>query len=126
MHHEQIIDKDESRKVVAVGLSGFAWWERQRIIYNLVVGLTGVLSMWLMDIPFGEFLIAIVGYAFLANVAYCAGHLLELFDIYYLKGSLSIYQLRWVLFILGVLFSVAITILMVYSYHEMPVMQWQD
>lgn len=82
--------------------------------------------MWLLDVPFDGFLFSIVGYALLANMAYCAGHLVELFDIYYLKGSLSIYQLRWVLFILGVLFSVAITILTVYSYHEMPLIQWQD
>lgn len=100
-------------------LSLLRWWEARRVRYNLVVGSAGLVTLSVvsafslvlpnMGPPSGELLVAILGYAFLANVCYSLGWVLEMLA-----------RLIWgpraplmgpLLFREGLIFSVGLTLL---------------
>ncbi|MBL87042.1 MAG: hypothetical protein CMO82_10335 [Winogradskyella sp.] len=86
------------------------WWESKRLWYNVIVGGIGLIGLCRYSTYFGliEF-IGLLVYGFVANVFYSLGILIELLDYYYFKNGLKIYNKRYILFILGCLFSCIIT-----------------
>jgi hypothetical protein len=92
----------------------FAWWERRRIAFNVLVGLTGVVT-WLLVLiagsaavkpgdDFEEPIVMILGpflYAILANVCYTSG---GIFDVLFDRR-----RPRVQLFRTGLYFSIALT-----------------
>lgn len=102
-------------------------WEKWRLMYNLIVGLTGLLStMPLLSSPaFGQFadsiVTGIVEYGIAANVAYFIGPLAELYLIWLahdtagwlsarMRAAMSSPSVGPLLFVLGTLFAVLITL----------------
>lgn len=97
-------------------IEAFSWWEQKRLIYNLIIGLEGLTLLLIFSFPFVEKLIStIIVYGLIANVFYSIGFLLEMANIYYLKSKLNPEYLRWPLFVLGTLFSMLVTFLLVFA-----------
>lgn len=101
------------------------WWESKRWIFNLAVGLVGILTIyeglsrddfsWIRSDIFG-----ILYWGIGANILYSLGFLLELFDWYYLKNKIGIKKIRMILFIIGLLFSCFWTLLCGWFYFAKP------
>jgi hypothetical protein len=96
------------------------WWERRRLVYNLVLAVAGVLSLGAQslftvlpprsaapDVPLG--LVGVLAYAVLANLCYTAGPAVDVYirrrwgDGYAVVGP--------TLFRYGFVFSVGLTLL---------------
>lgn len=90
------------------------WWESQRFTYNLIVGVCGLISIFLLlysNIDSLKILILILSiiYATIANIAYCSGWMLEILILYYFDSQFTPNTRRF-LWILGVFFSVFVTL----------------
>jgi hypothetical protein len=89
------------------------FWERGRILYNLalagvvvlhfVAGFPGSKAVLSLDFALGLFLLAVV-----ANIAYCAAYLVDVFA--QASGFRELWQrYRWLLFAIGTTFAAIIT-----------------
>jgi hypothetical protein len=112
-----LLDSDFNEKERNIELlKPILWWEKKRLYYNIAVGLTGVLgciSNW--DIFESHSIIyafCIFLYGLLANICYTLGWASEIyFQIFISKYmDLKIENYRVALFIIGTLFSMAITV----------------
>jgi hypothetical protein len=89
------------------------YWEPRRIIYNLV--LTGVvLACFVVGLPLSKgmiglnFTLVLFLMAVLANVAYCAAYVVDLFA--QISGFRELWKkYRWLLFLVGMIFASIIT-----------------
>ena len=92
-------------------LTAFGWWEKKRIIYNIVVGCAGVFILFTNG---GEFtipnFIGIIIYGLLANLFYSLGFLIEIGAKHYFKSDRDFGKIREGLFWAGLILSVIITI----------------
>lgn len=109
---EHIIDgPDQSR---SNGLAeALAWWEKKRLLYNVIVGLTGlpVLLVAANEVSIlPQLLIACFIYALIANAFYSLGYLLESWNQYYLKNTIKFEAFRLPLYVIGLLFSAGLTL----------------
>lgn len=88
------------------------WWEKRRLLYNVIVGLMGSLVVFVAlqryyYVSFSEILLfMILPFGIFANVVYLAGWVIEIFLRYYFKVTLGS-TVRQVLFWLGTLLSIA-------------------
>lgn len=86
------------------------WWESRRLVYNLIVGLSGLPSVFILSLVGLTFpaVIAAFFYALCANVCYCLGAPAEMIAgaVWKEKASHS----GSVLLTLGTIFSVALTV----------------
>lgn len=89
------------------------FWEPRRVIYNLVLAAIVIIYFWVgypaskaslsIDFLLGLFILAVV-----ANVAYCAAYLVDIFA--QASGFREIWQrYRWLLFVIGTTFAAIIT-----------------
>lgn len=89
------------------------FWEPRRVIYNAVlafvviiyfiVGYPASKAILSLDLALGVFILAVV-----ANVAYCAAYLADVFV--QISGFREVWQrFRWVLFVIGTTFAAVIT-----------------
>lgn len=90
------------------------WWERKRIIYNLViifVQITIALNEWIGVLRWGisDVLIGSALFLLIANGFYTFGWALEFLIQHYFSGFKQKPIHRLLLFILGLLFSVFVT-----------------
>ena len=96
-----------------VTTAALRYWEPRRIIYNGVLaaimvgyflaGHCSFKSIFRVDDFFGLFLLAV-----LANVAYCAAYIVDIFV--QLSGFRSVWaRYRWILFLVGLVFASGIT-----------------
>lgn len=94
----------------------FAWWEKKRLLYNVIVGLTGVLV--LLSIPVHTFhdIPGVILFGILANLCYSAGFLLEAAVVHYLKKGMIFAKWRVILFWSGLIFSVFVTVMAGFLY----------
>lgn len=101
-------------------LALLGWWERRRPVYNLVVGVTGLVTlttvMILMALSPGVHLtaslvplIGVVAYGVMANVCYSLGFVIELALELLWDGDIA--PVGPFLFRQGLLFSVGLTLL---------------
>ena len=94
-----------------------AWWERRRPAYNLIVGVTGLVTVATIEIisaltpsvTFHVPLVAVLVYGVAANVCYSLGFALET-TFEWLWGN-EVAPVGPVLFRQGLLFSVGLTLL---------------
>lgn len=94
-------------------LFAFAWWEKRRWIFNVIVGVTGILSLLLLSLlPLLNFfdLAGIILYGIIANLFYSLGFLIEAGARYYLKSQKDFTETRKQLFGLGLVISILVTI----------------
>jgi hypothetical protein len=91
-------------------LTAFAWWEKKRVIYNMIMLITGLIIM----LYFGDFdllsLIGIILYGLIANIFYCLGFFIELAARHYFKSEKDFKQTRELIFWAGLIFSIVLTI----------------
>ncbi len=88
------------------------WWESRRPVYNIIVGLVGLPSILLLSL-FGMGHAAVVAafvYAICANICYCLGAPAEVVARACYKQNAETYAP--VLFTLGTIFSVVLTVLL--------------
>jgi hypothetical protein len=104
-------DKDENTLYAA-----FSWWEKKRLLYNIIIGITGLMGMlWYMGyIPLKPYdIIGMLAWGFMANIFYFGGFLLEPVFKYYFKPDIDFADKRSNFFWAGTVFSVLITIIAV-------------
>jgi hypothetical protein len=87
------------------------WWEIRRFAFNIIVLFSGILSLLLMSLVVkgvGDFIssLAIFGFAFLANLFYTGGWIVELF-IKKGKNDTSAWATKS--FMIGTIFSICCT-----------------
>jgi cytochrome bd-type quinol oxidase subunit 1 len=88
------------------------WWEKRRLLYNIIVGLVGSAAVFFMlernhYIFSSEVLLFIVlPFGIFANIAYLAGWVIDLLLRYYFKIRLSLAS-RKTLYWLGTAISIA-------------------
>lgn len=89
------------------------FWEPRRVIYNLVLSLV-VILYFVVGYPASkaalsiDFVLALFLLAVIANVAYCAAYLADIFV--QASGFKEIWQrVRWMLFAVGTTFAAVIT-----------------
>jgi len=89
------------------------FWEPRRVIYNLALGAIVIVyfgvgypaskALLTIDFVLGLFLLAVI-----ANVAYCAAYLVDIFA--QASGFREIWQrYRWLLFVIGTIFAAVLT-----------------
>jgi hypothetical protein len=93
--------------------SAIRYWEPRRLIFNIVLAVV-VMACFAFNYPFSksiislDFVLVLFLLAVLANVAYCAAYVVDIF------ASASGYReqwwkLRWIIFAIGLLFAAIIT-----------------
>jgi len=90
--------------------SNIKWWESKRLAFNIIVGSSGILGIFLglsgSNYPFTlEDLIGIFIWGIGANILFSLGILVEIFDWYYFKNKIKIRKYRFSLFAIGTVFS---------------------
>ncbi len=107
MENKDLFNNDPDKSL----LTAFAWWEKKRIIYNVVVGAAGIYFLFSggWDLNIIEFIGAII-YGIISNLFFCLGFLIEIGVKHYFKSEKDFSKKRELLFWLGLLFSVLITI----------------
>ncbi|WP_452230152.1 hypothetical protein [Lacinutrix sp. MEBiC02404] len=87
------------------------WWEKKRIIFNIAVGLSGVLSLIVVS-PYFFGIIEIMGiliWAILANILYSSGILIEIINLYYYSSTVKFFKYRFGFYVFGLLLYCAVT-----------------
>lgn len=97
-------------------LAAFAWWEKRRILYNIVVGLAGMGIFAFIPVQLTDSWIGVFFYACIANLFYCLGFLLEVAARHYFKSDMDFTERRKTIFVLGLVFSVAVTVGLVFLF----------
>jgi hypothetical protein len=89
------------------------YWEPRRILYNLVLAAI-VLAYFVVALPVSKglitlnFVLVLFLLAVLANVAYCAAYVVDIFA--QTSGFRELWrEYRWVLFVVGMVFAGIIT-----------------
>jgi hypothetical protein len=109
MEQQDLFNEQEDKSL----LTAFGWWEKRRLIYNLIVGATGVVCIIILSLfPFLELidLAGIVIYGIVANMFYSLGFLIEIASRYYFKSKMDFTERRKTLFGIGLTLSILITI----------------
>lgn len=103
---------DEIKDVPYHPSEAFRAWEKLRWIFNLAVGLVGLLGAVALQFEFNLlYFIGAAIYGFIANVFYNLGLCVEMDDQHFLKGELGLCRRRSALFILGTGASMGLTFL---------------
>lgn len=100
----------ESRTILADALE---YWERRRIIYNLLLAavvVTWIAATWPHFRPAFTWssLLALIVLALIANLCYCAAYIADL-PLQYSTFRAFWHRWRWSLFLLGTLFAIVLT-----------------
>jgi hypothetical protein len=117
MEDNDLLDDSITLKDQSI-LDMIQWWEKRRLIYNLIVGLVGLFAAFVIiskpnPTSFFEILwFPALPYALFANTAYLAGWVLELLLRYYFKITLTVSS-RQTLLWLGIAISIAPLLLVI-------------
>ncbi len=90
------------------------WWEKKRVSFNLIVGITGIVALLifglpvLMELPLWT-ISRIIFYGIVLNGFYTLGWISEILIIVYFKKNRSIGKYKSLLFGLGTALSVFVT-----------------
>ena len=119
MDESQIVDLIEQDSDGERWKESVGWWERKRLLYNLIVVGTELFLMILYKsevINYGivSALLGSIIWTFLANICYSLGWGIEIFRLYYNLSISSFDKWRLLLLVTGITFSVLLTYL-IYS-----------
>lgn len=113
---EELLDTEHPGKLTHPTLEAIEWWEARRTTYNLVVLGTELLMIGIFwkgahHFGVGGVIAWLVLYTIAANVCFCVGWgMSALIHHYQLTFLQALEGARTVLFALGLLFSVALTV----------------
>jgi hypothetical protein len=87
------------------------WWEKNRIGFNILVGLTGIISLiTFLSEPFGiTEVFGILFWGVIANVLYSFGVLVEIFNLYYFERKLNFFKFKYLFYVTGTILYCAVT-----------------
>ncbi|MBL7725005.1 MAG: hypothetical protein JNK27_12700 [Chitinophagaceae bacterium] len=115
MNEYHLFDEKEERSLLAA----FAWWEKRRLIYNLIVGATGIICLAVLSLFSFLGLSDLVGiliYGIIVNLFYSCGFLIEIASRHYFKSKIDFSEKRKILFGIGLVLSILITIILSFGY----------
>ena len=99
--------------------SAIAWWEKKRVWFNIAVGGSGIIAIFLSTNSFYlADLLGLIAYGLVLNTIYCAGFMLEALDHHYMNGSLNLFRLRIALFLMGTIASCFVTFTFTVTYYS--------
>ena len=105
----EVIDHVEHKEQSALRTS-LKWWEKRRIWFNLLVGISGIVGIMCYAPFFGLIdMIFILTYGIIANLFYSIGFVLEALNLHYLEGKINLKANRILLFIIGTALSCILT-----------------
>lgn len=110
LENEDLLDDDGIGQDQLI-LDMIRWWEKRRLLYNVIVGAFGLSGILIIlnryhSVSFLQLLqYAALPYGIFANIAYLAGWVLDLLLRYYLNIKLNVSS-RQTLFFLGVGISI--------------------
>ena len=116
MIKENILDSEYFENKTNEIYVSINWWERKRFVFNLIligVEILMILFFWKGAIQFGigYTIFWSIAYTIVANIFFSIGWGISvLIDYYNLKFLKNIEKLRMLFFILGILFSIFLTI----------------
>jgi len=115
MNEEKILDSDFIFGLKERLYNSITWWESNRLIYNCIVIFCEVIMMGLLwegtkRFGVGSSIFWSVLYTLAANVFYSMGWGTEILVEYYFKESQWIEKYRKGLFLLGIIFSILLTL----------------
>ena len=116
MLKENILDSEYLENETNEIYASINWWERKRLIFNLIligVEILIISFFWRGAIEFGigNTIFWSIAYTIVANIFFSIGWGISvLIDYYNLKFLKNIEKLRMLFFILGILFSIFLTI----------------
>lgn len=104
-------DKDENTFKAA-----FAWWEKKRLLYNLIMGISGVFLILLDRVENFNFysLIGILLFGLAANACYFTGFLLEACLRHYFNIQTDFTNRRPVIFWIGTILSLGLMLMLLF------------
>jgi preprotein translocase subunit SecY len=112
---EQLINEHLGIKV----LDSYNYWSKKRLLFNILVGLAGLYPTIFCSFLFSMFdLFGILMWGFVANAGYSFGYVIESFVITKTNGVKSLSRYRNLLFWLGTISYVIVTISFGYLYFK--------
>jgi hypothetical protein len=95
------------------------WWENQRITFNIVVGISGIISMavFIKNPLEIKDIIGVLFWGFIANILYSSGILIEVFNLYYFKGKYNFFKYKYAFYVFGSLLYCAATFICCFLYY---------
>ncbi len=115
---KDLLAEDPAKQQSLSVMAAFGWWERKRMLYNLLTGLSGIITLLCMSPSFYlQDIAGILVWGLFANLLYCSGFLLEVFVKHYTRLEINFTKHRPVIFWAGAFFSVLLTaaVAMVFS-----------
>ena len=119
MDNEEILDSVFFTKKKSLFVS-VKWWEKKRWVYNVIlvgVEIIMMLIYWESTKWFGigESIIWSFAFTLVANIFFSIGWGIDILVKYYFKKDIFSEKTRFIFFVLGLLFSIFLTINMYYS-----------
>ncbi|MDO5980032.1 hypothetical protein [Flavivirga spongiicola] len=98
------------------------WWEKKRITFNVVVGISGLISFMVLSPNYFGIteIIGILTWGILANILYSSGILIEIFNFYYFNDKVKFFKFRFGFYIFGSLLYCAVTFIYPFLYYIPP------
>ena len=91
-------------------MTSFAWWEKRRLVYNLLMALSGLFAIILIGSFYLDDLVVVLLYGVIANLFYSLGFFIEIGARYYFKSDRDFAEIRKTLFGIGLAISIGVTI----------------
>lgn len=118
---DEVLDNEivSAKSTPDTALEIVRWWEwKRRLIYNAIVAVAGLPTVFIGVLYFdafmmagGELILSALFWALAANAFYCLGWVIELLLMVYFKYSTGLGRLRIVVYIIGIVGSVFVTLL---------------
>jgi hypothetical protein len=81
-------------------LESYRYWQSRRLLFNIIVGVAGVISIALTHM---FSLLGVIAWGFVANIFYSTGYVLESFTIVRSNGKQNLKDFRSLFFWVGTL-----------------------
>ena len=112
-NNDQLIIDELGSKI----LDSYTWWAKKRLLFNILVGLTGLLTIFTFGFNFYiADMLGILAWGLVANGLYSFGYVVESLVLVRTKGASRISQSRSLLFWLGTVAYMLVTLASGYFY----------
>ncbi len=106
MQQQDLFHEEKDKSLLAA----FAWWEKKRVLYNIIVGVAGIIVLLLLPYFSILDLLGVIIYGVIVNLFYSLGFLIEVAARHYFKSDIDFTEKRETFFGAGLIFSVLVTL----------------